>query len=81
MEMFQPEHFSTRTQDLELAFHDAGQFYWGKADAWLSGKTIFSETTATIQLPRYLVHDLDTMADWQEAELFFEFLKQKGDQN
>ncbi|RKX24313.1 MAG: pseudaminic acid cytidylyltransferase, partial [Candidatus Zixiibacteriota bacterium] len=35
VEMFQPEHFMTRSQDLEEAYHDAGQFYWGTALAWL----------------------------------------------
>ncbi len=27
-EMFTPEYFTTRSQDLEEAYHDAGQFYW-----------------------------------------------------
>ncbi len=42
VEMFNPEHFNTRSQDLEEAFHDAGQFYWGRAAAWLAGKPLFS---------------------------------------
>ena len=33
--LLQPEHRSTRTQDLPAVFHDAGQFYWGTRDAWL----------------------------------------------
>ena len=41
VEMFQPEHFNTRSQDLEEAYHDAGQFYWGRAEAWLRGRMIF----------------------------------------
>jgi pseudaminic acid cytidylyltransferase len=81
IEMFQPEYFNTRSQDLPEAMHDAGQFYWGQAQAWLSGKCIFTENSAPIVLPRYLVRDLDTPADWQEAELLFEFLKQKDRQN
>lgn len=81
IEMFQPEYFNTRSQDLPAAMHDAGQFYWGQAQSWLSSKRIFSENSVPIVLPRYLVHDLDTPADWEEAELFFEFLKQKDRQN
>ncbi len=79
VEMIQPEYFGTRSQDLTQAFHDAGQFYWGKADAWLNGKSLFAEHSAPIVLPRYMVHDLDTLEDWNEAELFFEFLKFKGE--
>ena len=30
VEMFFPEHFTSRSQDLPLALHDAGQFYWGR---------------------------------------------------
>lgn len=75
IQMFQPEHFNTRSQDLEEAWHDAGQFYWGKAEAWLSQKQVFSETAAPVKLPRYRVQDIDTSEDWQRAEYLFEILK------
>ncbi|MEQ1530814.1 MAG: pseudaminic acid cytidylyltransferase, partial [Methylococcales bacterium] len=41
IEMFFPEHFATRSQDLPVALHDAGQFYWGRPLAWLESKPIF----------------------------------------
>lgn len=66
--MFQPEHFSTRSQDLEEAYHDAGQFYWGRADAWCAGTPIFSERAVPVILPRHRVQDIDTLEDWQRAE-------------
>ena len=72
--MFSPVHFNTRSQDLEEAYHDAAQFYWGRADAWLSGTPMFSEFSAPIVLPRYRVQDLDTMDDWIRAELMLEIL-------
>lgn len=75
VQMFQPENFEKRTQDLDPAFHDAAQFYWGRATAWLSGKPLFSEVSAPVLLPRHLVHDLDIPEDWQEAEFFFDCLK------
>jgi len=68
LEMFQPEYFNTRSQDLEEAWHDAGQFYWGKAQAWIEGKPLFSRDGAPIQLPRYRVQDIDTAQDWERAE-------------
>lgn len=73
--MFQPEHFEKRTQDLEPAFHDAAQFYWGQTNAWLSGERLFSEASAPVLLPRHRVYNLDTTEDWQEAEFFFECFK------
>lgn len=74
IEMFQPEHMATRSQDLEDAYHDAGQFYWGLPDAWREEKPLFCQESAAIQLPRHLVHDIDTREDWQRAELIFRAL-------
>jgi pseudaminic acid cytidylyltransferase len=74
VEMFQPNQFNTRSQDLEDAWHDAGQFYWGQAGAWLSHKNAFSGNSLPVPLPRYLVQDIDTMDDWVRAELMFEVM-------
>lgn len=77
--MFNPEHFNTRSQDLEEAYHDAGQFYWGRATAWLASKVIFGPDAAAIQLPRYRVQDIDSVEDWQMAEYLFHAVKLKSD--
>ena len=71
VEMYQPEFFNTRSQDLEEAFHDAGQFYWGRAEAWIEGKSFFSGNTAPVILPRQRVQDIDTLEDFFLAELMF----------
>lgn len=71
VEMFSPEHFNTRSQDLEEAFHDAGQFYWGSTEAWLQGKLIFSPDSLPVLLPRHRVQDIDTPEDWTRAEWLF----------
>lgn len=71
LEMFSPEHFNTRSQDLEEAYHDAGQFYWGKADAWLTEKVIFGPDSTPVILPRHRVQDIDIPEDWVRAELMF----------
>lgn len=75
VEMFQPEHFSTRSQDLEEAFHDAGQFYWGRADAWRSSRPLFSPDAAPVLLPRHRVQDIDTAEDWLRAEWMFKAMQ------
>lgn len=78
VEMFSPENFVKRSQDLEEAYHDAGQFYWGAATAWKQEKRIFSEVASPFILPRYLVQDIDTPEDWQRAELMYQVLQQQG---
>lgn len=75
VEMFNPEHFNTRSQDLEEAYHDAGQFYWGRASAWLQGKMIFSPDSAPVLLPRHHVQDIDTPEDWLRAEWMFKAMQ------
>ena len=76
IEMFQPEHFNTRSQDLPVAWHDAGQFYWGKANAWLSEVPIFGASSTAVPIPRWRVQDIDTPEDWERAELMFKCLNQ-----
>jgi pseudaminic acid cytidylyltransferase len=71
--MWQPEQFSMRSQDLEPAYHDAGQFYWGRAQAWLQTGNLF-EGSNPLFLPRWRVQDIDTEDDWIRAELLFEAL-------
>lgn len=71
VEMFNPDLFHIRSQDLEEAFHDAGQFYWGRPQAWLQGKPIFSPRSAALVLPSHRVQDIDTPEDWTRAELMF----------
>lgn len=79
--MFHPEHFSTRSQDLEEAWHDAGQFYWGNAEAWLTSSAIFTEAAIPIKLPRHRVQDIDTPEDWARAEWMFRVISEsKGNE-
>lgn len=80
VEMFNPEHFNTRSQDLEEAWHDAGQFYWGRAEAWLAGKPIFSHAAAPVVLPRHRVQDIDTPEDWERAEWLFKAMESQAGQ-
>jgi N-acylneuraminate cytidylyltransferase len=74
LEMFYPEYFNTRSQDLEEAYHDAGQFYWGLADAWGNEKSLFSRGTTPVILPSHRVQDIDTPEDWERAEIMFQLL-------
>ena len=70
--MFFPEYFATRSQDLPVAFHDAGQFCWGDLNAWIERKRVFDQHSTPILIPRWRVQDIDTEEDWQRAEFMFQ---------
>ncbi|NOU20948.1 MAG: pseudaminic acid cytidylyltransferase [Methyloglobulus sp.] len=76
IEMFFPEQFSVRSQDLPVALHDAGQFYWGRPSAWIKGQRIFDQHSVPVILPRWRVQDIDTKDDWLRAEVIHKLLEQ-----
>ena len=75
LEMVFPEHYNSRSQDLPEVYHDAGQFYWAKAQEWKNKPGGFSENNTIIELPNYLVQDIDTIEDWNRAEKIYENYK------
>lgn len=74
-----PEFRNTRSQDLPEAFQDAGQFYWGRREAWLRGDVLYSPASLPVLLPRHLVQDIDTLEDWKRAEYLYAALKAGGE--
>lgn len=77
VEMFFPEHFETRSQDLQEAFHDAGQFYWGRPSAWTSGKRIFERWSSVVMIPRWRVQDIDSADDWERAAVLMRVIREQ----
>ncbi len=73
--MFWPENYMKRSQDLEEAYQDAGQFYWTKVGK-NSDEVMFGKDSIPIVLPRHLVQDIDTLEDWTRAEYMYSALKQ-----
>lgn len=74
VEMFFPEHFSARSQDLPSAYHDGAQFYFGRKDAFLNNLPIFAPHSAAVKADRRMVQDIDTPEDWIFAEAMFKTL-------
>lgn len=72
-EMFWPEKFSARSQDLEEAYQDAGQFYWRNLRVE-SSKNMFDSDSAGIVIPRHFVQDIDTLEDWKRAEYMYQVI-------
>jgi len=76
-EMFTPEHYMTRSQDLEEAYQDAGQFYWKKLNQ-NSNEIMFGKDSIPVILPRHLVQDIDTLEDWRRAEIMYKVLREQN---
>lgn len=72
LEIIDPDQYLVRSQDLEETFHDAGQLYWGRAEAWIEGMPMFGGRTVPIRLHRHQVQDIDTVSDWEYAEILFD---------
>ncbi len=74
-EMFWPENHDQRSNDLETAYHDSGQFYWLKTQPYLDGdgKLLLAHCLA-MELPALEVQDIDSPDDWALAELKYRFL-------
>ncbi len=68
VEMFFPDKFPVRSQDLPRAWHDAGQFYWGRPEAWSAQEPFFTVRACALPLSRCRVQDIDTLEDWAHAE-------------
>ncbi|WP_044410328.1 pseudaminic acid cytidylyltransferase [Thiomicrospira microaerophila] len=65
------DNLDQRTQDCEVLYHDVGQFYFGSAQAWQNPSQFYDRRVKSIQVPKYRAHDIDTLDDWQLAELVF----------
>tara|TARA_R110002051_G_scaffold11314_3_gene41264 strand:- start:1445 stop:2152 length:708 start_codon:yes stop_codon:yes gene_type:complete len=77
--MLAPEHYASRSQDLEPAYHDAGQFYWMSTAACLAKTPTFSGRAGSFEVDETEVQDIDTPTDWRLAELKFQMLGRAPD--
>ncbi len=76
-QMFQPEHFYSRSQDLEPAYHDAGQFSWSRTGVEPEKDTVpWNDTTIPYVLNPAEVQDIDTLQDWVRAEAMYRALRE-----
>lgn len=75
LEMIWPENYSKRSQDLEPAYHDCGQFYCMKVESFLEQKTLFAKNTVAFEIDELEVQDIDNETDWLLAEIKYKFMK------
>ncbi|PCJ23207.1 MAG: pseudaminic acid cytidylyltransferase [Flavobacteriales bacterium] len=77
MSLFFEEHKDARSQDLEKAYYDAGQFYSFFTKMFQEKKQLWTDNTGLIVLDGMDAQDIDTMEDWKMAELKYQ-IKNKG---
>jgi N-acylneuraminate cytidylyltransferase len=73
--MLWPENYHKRSQDLEPVYHDAGQFYWFKSDYIVEYKKLFGDNVAGLEVEEKSVQDIDTLSDWELAEIKYQLLE------
>ncbi|WP_425421127.1 pseudaminic acid cytidylyltransferase [Phaeodactylibacter xiamenensis] len=78
MEMFQPEHLLTRSQDLEKAYHDSGQFYFFNVKRLMKAGKLWTHNTGVIVISNMLAQDIDEENDWEMAEFKYDYLEKLG---
>lgn len=74
LSFFYPDYALTRSQDLQKAYHDAGQFYWSKVTSLLAHKSLITDNTGSLILSELEVQDIDNETDWKLAEIKYKLL-------
>jgi len=69
-----PENLNKRSQDLAIAYHDAGQFYFFRVENFLTKRKIFSDFSLPLLVSELEAQDIDNETDWKLAELKYRLL-------
>lgn len=77
VKMIWPNNYTTRSQDLPDAYHDAGQFYWFLVAAVREQQRLWTDNSGGIEVTEMQAHDIDTLDDWTVAEFKFRFQQKR----
>lgn len=72
-----PEYAAARSQDLEKIYHDCGQFYACRTDAFRREGTTDVKNMIPLILSEMEVQDIDTLEDWAIAEVKYQKMMEK----
>jgi len=76
IQMLHPENLSVRSQDLEPLYYDCGMFYCVNTAAFLRQKKIAMDNSLPYIMPEKAVQDIDTLDDWEIAEMKYRLLQE-----
>lgn len=69
------EYRNYRSQDLEVFYHDAGQFYCYNVEDYLENNGVITDNIVPIELSELMVQDIDNESDWNIAEVKYKLLR------
>ena len=72
-----PEYAKARSQDLEPIFHDCGQFYICRTDAFIKDGSVITNKTMGYEISEEEVQDIDNISDWNIAEVKYKTIHNK----
>lgn len=78
MELVYPEHELSRSQDLGVRYHDAGQFYWMNLQQVVSKGKLWTDNSGVQIISELEGQDVDNEIDWKLAELKYQLLREKN---
>lgn len=73
-----PQYLDSRSQDLEPHYHDVGQFYLFYTDAFKRNRKLMTGDILPYVVSELEVQDIDSLTDWEIAEIKFRFMKERG---
>jgi len=76
LEYIWSENTNKRSQDLEPAYHDAGQFYWTNVESFYKNKNLVTENSIPFILSEMEVQDIDNDIDFKLAEVKYKLIKE-----
>jgi len=74
VKMLHPEYATTRSQDLQKQYHECGQFYIFRNDAFKIQKDTTMERSIPYIIDPMESQDIDNESDWKFAEMKYSFL-------
>ncbi len=72
-----PQYLDSRSQDLEPHFHDVGQFYFFRTEAFRRNRKLMLGTILPYEVSELEVQDIDNQTDWEIAEMKYRLMEEK----
>ncbi|MBQ3792787.1 MAG: pseudaminic acid cytidylyltransferase, partial [Lachnospiraceae bacterium] len=73
-----PEFMDSRSQDLEAEYHDIGQFYLFRTEAFERNKKLMIGNILPFVVDEMEVQDIDNESDWKIAEIKYQAMQNKN---
>lgn len=71
----QPEYMDSRSQDLTPYYHDVGQFYLFRIEAFQRNKKLMLGNILPYEIPETQVQDIDNETDWEIAQIKYRLMQ------